>query len=208
MHSAVVAAVQSQADQVMALTTGKDGLEMWQGWGIFFRGVVQTHLGHISEGGSLMREGMMLLQATGAAAVQPSMLAYLRELVPHLMPIDKAQEFVAKTLEDAADSGASLALSELHRTMARLELVGAGRKPSRKAQLAAEQSLLKAIETAQKQKAKSFELRAAIDLARLWRERGQKAQAHQLLSNIYGWFREGFETSDLRESKALIAELS
>ncbi|MGO9454011.1 MAG: hypothetical protein ACLQDV_23610, partial [Candidatus Binataceae bacterium] len=200
-------AVQSMADKVVALTTGKD-LEMWLAWGVFFRGVVQARLGNTAEGGNLMREGMMVLRATGAAAVQPSMLAYLRELVPHLMPIDKAQEFVAKTIEDAADSGESLALSELHRTMALLKLKAGGRKPSRKVQAAAEESLLKAIDIAQQQNAKSFELRAAIDLARLWRERGQKAQAHELLSPIYSWFKEGFETSDLKEAKALIEELS
>jgi adenylate cyclase len=67
---------------------------------------------------------------------------------------------------------------------------------------------LKAIEVAQKQQAKSLELRAATSLARLWQQQGKKAEARQLLSEIYGWFTEGFDTKDLQEAKALLEELS
>lgn len=64
-----------------------------------------------------------------------------------------------------------------------------------------------AIEIAQKQHAKSLELRAATSLARLWQKQGKKQQAHQRLAEVYDWFTEGFETADLLEAKALLDEL-
>jgi predicted ATPase len=65
-----------------------------------------------------------------------------------------------------------------------------------------------AIAVARQQQAKSWELRAAISLARLWRSQGKVQQARELLAPVYGWFTEGFDTLDLKEAKALLAELS
>ena len=61
---------------------------------------------------------------------------------------------------------------------------------------------------AQQQGAKSLELRAAMSLARLWQQQGKNVEAHKLLSDIYNWFTEGFDTKDLREAKILLDELS
>ena len=71
----------------------------------------------------------------------------------------------------------------------------------------AEACFHKAIDIARKQQAKSLELRATTSLARLWQHQGKKKQAHQMLSEIYEWFTEGFDTKDLQEAKALIREL-
>ena len=57
-------------------------------------------------------------------------------------------------------------------------------------------------------KAKSWELRAAMSLARLWRDQGKVQQARELLAPVYGWFTEGFDTRDLKEAKALLDELA
>jgi predicted ATPase len=65
-----------------------------------------------------------------------------------------------------------------------------------------------AIETAREQRTKSLELRAATSLSQLWQQQGKKKDAHHLLSEIYGWFTEGFDTADLKEAKALLEELS
>ena len=63
------------------------------------------------------------------------------------------------------------------------------------------------IEIARAQDAKSFELRAALSLARLWRRRGRRTAARDMLAPVYGWFTEGFGTADLKEAKALLDEL-
>ena len=60
-----------------------------------------------------------------------------------------------------------------------------------------------ALAVARRQQAKSWELRAAMSLSRLWQQQGKRAEAHALLAPIYGWFTEGFDTADLQEAKAL-----
>src|SRR4051794_2764082 len=71
----------------------------------------------------------------------------------------------------------------------------------------ATRALKSALATARAQQARSLELRAAISLARLWARQGQRIEAHDLLAPIYGWFTEGFDTPDLQDAKALLAEL-
>jgi len=72
----------------------------------------------------------------------------------------------------------------------------------------AETCLRKAIAVAQGQGAKLWELRAATSLAQLWRNHGKRAEAHNLLAPVYGWYTEGFDTADLKDAKALLEELS
>jgi predicted ATPase len=66
----------------------------------------------------------------------------------------------------------------------------------------------RALSVARQQQAKSWELRAAMSLARLWRDQGKVQQARELLAPVYGWFTEGFDTRDLKEAKALLEELA
>ena len=68
--------------------------------------------------------------------------------------------------------------------------------------------LERALAVARKQQAKSWELRAAMSMARLWRDQGKKQQARELLAPVYGWFTEGFDTRDLKEAKVLLEELA
>jgi predicted ATPase len=72
----------------------------------------------------------------------------------------------------------------------------------------AEASFVQALEVARKQRTKSFELRAAMSMARLWRDQGKRDEARELLAPVYGWFTEGFDTLDLKEAKALLDELA
>ena len=67
---------------------------------------------------------------------------------------------------------------------------------------------MRALAVARAQQAKSFELRAATSMARLWREQGKRDEARELLAPVYGWFTEGFDTLDLKQAKALLAELA
>ena len=66
----------------------------------------------------------------------------------------------------------------------------------------------RALSVARQQQAKSWELRAAMSMARLWRDQGKRDEARELLAPVYGWFTEGFDTLDLKEAKALLDELS
>ena len=66
----------------------------------------------------------------------------------------------------------------------------------------------RALSVARQQQAKSWELRAAMSMARLWRDQGKPQQARELLTPVYGWFTEGFDTLDLKEAKALLDELA
>jgi predicted ATPase len=72
----------------------------------------------------------------------------------------------------------------------------------------AEACLHQALAIARRQQAKSWELRTAISLGRLWQRQGKRIEAYELLAPIYGWFTEGFDTADLREAKALLEALA
>ena len=72
----------------------------------------------------------------------------------------------------------------------------------------AEGHFQRALEIARAQQSRSWELRAATSLARLWRDQGRRGEAHDLLAPVHGWFTEGFDTLDLKEAKALLDELA
>jgi predicted ATPase len=79
--------------------------------------------------------------------------------------------------------------------------------PSKPDATKAEAYFERALDVARQQQAKSWELRAAMSLAQLWRDQGKPQQARELLAPVYGWFTEGFDTRDLKEAKALLEEL-
>ena len=93
--------------------------------------------------------------------------------------------------------------AEVHRTAGEIALMSA-EPDAAKAQACFE----RALAAARQQQAKSWELRAATQLARLWHNQGEPQQARELLAPVYGWFTEGFNTRDLKEAKALLDELA
>ena len=101
------------------------------------------------------------------------------------------------------DTGTDALNSELLRLRGEILLAGGDGETS-----AAERAFDAALDTARHQQAKSLELRAATSLARLWRDRGQSAEARELLAPVYGWFTEGFDTRDLIEAKAVLDALA
>jgi predicted ATPase len=102
----------------------------------------------------------------------------------------------------AEETGERYVEAEIHRLHGNL-LLAKGRDGA----AAAEACYLKALEVARGQEARSLELRAVGDLARLWAERGDRARAADLLAPVYGWFTEGFDTADLRGAKVLLDAL-
>jgi predicted ATPase len=103
----------------------------------------------------------------------------------------------------AAPGGRGDQLAEAYRLQC--ELLGRQAVPDT---AQAEACFQRALAIARHQQAKSWELRAALSLARLWRRQGKRAEAHQLLADVYGWFTEGFDTADLREARSLLDQLS
>jgi predicted ATPase len=93
--------------------------------------------------------------------------------------------------------------AEISRVAGEMELLSPGRDPAK-----AQAYFERALEIARAQQARSWELRAATSLARLWREQGRRAEALDLLAPIYGWFTEGFDTRDLKEAKAMLDALA
>jgi predicted ATPase len=102
--------------------------------------------------------------------------------------------------------------AKLYRLRGELTLRQSGvrrhRLPTPSSQTEAKACFLKAIEVARYQEAKLWELRATMSLARPWQHQGKKEEAHEVLSEIYGWFTEGFDTQDLKDAKALLEDLS
>jgi predicted ATPase len=93
--------------------------------------------------------------------------------------------------------------ADINRTAGEIALVS----PERDA-VKAQAFFERALEIARGQQARSWELRAAMSLARLWRDQGKPAEAHDLLAPVYGWFTEGFDTFDMKKAKALLEELA
>ena len=93
--------------------------------------------------------------------------------------------------------------AEVHRIAGEVALMSPDRNAA-----TAEDYFGRSLAVARQQQAKSWELRAAMSLARLWRDQGKVQQARGLLAPVYGWFTEGFDTRDLKEAKALLAELA
>jgi predicted ATPase len=109
---------------------------------------------------------------------------------------------VDKALELLQATGCRMDEPEVHRLKGELLLMQGEAEPD------AEKCFQHAIEVAQQQQARSWELRATTSLCRLWQKQGKQEQARQVLTEIYDWFTEGFDTPDLQEARALLEELS
>jgi predicted ATPase len=100
-------------------------------------------------------------------------------------------------------SGETWCEAELHRISGEIAL-----KSPEQGAVRAQTYFERALSVARQQQAKSWELRAAMSIARLWRDQGKRNKGYELLAPVYGWFTEGFDTRDLKEAKNLLDELS
>ena len=167
---------------------------------------------------------MAAWRATGAELVRPYYLALLAEAYGRVEQTEEGLTALSEALTLVNKTEERWYEAELYRLKGELTLQS-GKSTSQKGksqksevtdprplipdpQAEAEACFHKAIEIARKQQAKSLELRATMSLARLWQQQGKRAEAHTLLSEIYNWFTEGFDTKDLQEAKALLEELS
>jgi predicted ATPase len=192
-------AAKQQADAAIALCT-EHKFAYYLAWARVIRGWALAREAREDEGIMEMREALAALRATGAGLRRPYYLGILAESLGVAGQIEEASDLVASALAVAAEHGDQFFSAELHRIEG--ELLGRRSGPE-----ASETSFSQAVAIARRQKARLTELRAATSLARLWREQGRRAEAHDLLAPIYAWFTEGFDTADLKDARALLDEL-
>jgi predicted ATPase len=164
------------------------------------RGAALLGQGAVDEAIGRIREGVARWTRVGRTLLLPYGLAFLAEGLARHGDRAAALAALREGLETAGATGEHMWDAELHRLTGTVLLAENSLDEG-------QASLQQALRIAQAQQAKSLELRAARDLARLWGEQGRRAEARDLLGPVYGWFTEGFGTADLKEAKALLDEL-
>jgi class 3 adenylate cyclase/predicted ATPase len=214
-------AAQERAEATMTLST-EQGFALRLAQGTLFRGWALAEQGQGEEGIAQIRQGLVAWRATGAELDRPHFFALLAEAYGKIRQVEEGLTVLAEALAVVNKTEERFYEAELYRlkgtlTLQEASLEEVSDKPqasqnksddTTQAESEAEACFLKAIEIARKQEAKSLELRATMSLARLWQQQGKRHEAHRMLSEIYNWFTEGFDTKDLQEAKALIEELS
>jgi predicted ATPase len=193
------AALGERVGRLIAMST-EQGFAYWRALGIVYSGWVRVRDGDVAEGLCLIRSGSTAYRATGAAAWVPFHLGILARACEIAGQVGEAVALLDDALQTVERTGERLFAAELYRHKGQLLLQQGHSK-------AAEELYRKALGIAREQEAKLWELRAAVSLARLRRGQGRRAEARDLLAPVYGWFTEGFDTSDLKEAKALLGEL-
>jgi predicted ATPase len=195
-------AVNTLGEEVVALAEEKGAL-LWKGSGVIDQGYVSALTGKASDAVQMITAGIGLWRATGATAWMPLYRLHLAKAYSELDQFDEAWRNIRDAMSAIEDTKERWWEAEVNRTAGEITQLSPERDAAK-----AEEYFERALAVARQQQAKSWELRAAMSLARLWRDQGKVSQARELLAPVYGWFTEGFDTRDLKEAKALLAELA
>jgi predicted ATPase len=196
-------AVHRCAEATLSLAMAQ-GFPLWRAQGAIFRGwTLAQQAGQVQEGIVQIEQGLSALRATGTELVRPYRLALLAEAHGTLGEPEAGLTVLTEALTLAETTGERWYEPELYRLKGALLL-----QQSSDNQAEGEHCFQKALDIARNQQAKSFELRTATSLARLWCQQGKRPEAHDLLAPVYGWFTEGFDTLDLKDAKALLDDLA
>jgi predicted ATPase len=189
-------------DELVALADEK-GSAFWQAHATNARGRLLVETGGAAEAISVISSGVTAYKSTRATALLPLNMsylaiayAYLRKFNDGLRRIEEAMTMLRATRESWSEA-------EINRIAGEIAL-----KSDEPDAAKARAYFERALSVARQQQAKSWELRAAMSMAHLWRDQGKVQQARELLAPVYGWFTEGFDTRDLKEAKALLEELA
>ena len=193
-------AASEQAEASLTLAV-EQGFPYWAVRGPILRGWARTAQGRMDEGLAEMQQGLADWRATGAGLLRSYWCALLAEVYGQIGQPEAGLDLVAETLPLSDKVGERCWAAELYRLRGELLLRSVADERQ------AEACFHQALEVSRRQQARLWELRAAMSLSRLWQRQGKRDAARELLSPLYGWFTEGFETADLREAKALLAEL-
>jgi predicted ATPase len=196
------AAASAQADELVALAVEK-GAVMWKALGTLNQGLLLALTGKASDAVHMMNSGIATVRSTGTTTWMPWQLSFLASAHAQLGQFDDARHCIGEAMTMLETSGERWCEAEVNRIAGEIGLMSGELEAAR-----AEAYFERALAVSRKQQAKSWELRAAMSMARLWRDQGKRKQALELLAPIYGWFTEGFDTRDLKEAKALLGELA
>ena len=194
--------VGEHAQSLIALSTEHE-ISQWLAAGTIIDGFVRAELGGAAVAIIQIRRGLAAYEATGAHLFRPYFLsllarAYLKAGTPH-----EGLGVIGEALERVRTTGERVWEAELMRLEGELRLAASPHDVAE-----ALDCFQRAIEVARRQKARSWELRAAVSLARLLVAEGRLAEARGALATVYDWFTEGLDTTDLREAKALLDDLN
>jgi predicted ATPase len=189
------------ANELVALSE-EHRFAFFSGFGQIFQGWALAQRGQGQAAAQRIREGFAAAEATGWRSHEPGFHGLLAEALALTGAIEEGLTILAGALADAKASGARGADAELHRLRGDL----LRRLPSPE-WTEVESCFGRALAVARKHGTRGFELRAAVSLARLLRDRGRRDEAREVLAPVYGWFTEGFGAPDLREAKALLEAL-
>ena len=190
------------AQEQCALAEEKDATQ-WRVNGSLNQGALFALTGDASNAVQLITSGITALRPTGVTVGMPWWLLHLAIAHTHLGQLDDAWRYIGEAMKTIEATKERWCEAEVDRIAGEIAL----KSPEPDA-AKAEAYFERALAVARQQQAKSWELRAAMSLARLWRDQGKVQQARELLAPVYGWFTEGFDTRDLKEAKALLEELA
>jgi predicted ATPase len=186
----------------MALAS-EQGLPQWLTAGTMIRGWALAMQGRAEEGTAQIRQALAAWRAMGSGMAVSHWLVLLAEAYGQAEQAEEGLRLLAEAVVHVDNTGEHKYAAEVYGLKGELLLRQAILDAAQ-----AETCLQQALDIARRQQTKSWELRAATSLARLWQQQGKHAEARALLAPIYNWFTEGFDTADLREAKALLKELA
>jgi predicted ATPase len=202
LHCGNYAMAEAIVNDLVTLAEEKDSSH-WRAGGMLVRGWVLALTGKASDTIHTLVSGILAWRSTGSTAFVPLFLSHLATAHAELSQFDDAWRCIGDALAAIETTGERWFESEVNRLAGEI-LLKSPNMDSVKAQAHFEHALA----VARQQQAKSWELRAAMSMARLWRDQGKRDEARELLAPVYGWFTEGFDTLDLKEAKDLLDELS
>jgi predicted ATPase len=195
------AAANAIADELVALADEK-GSSYWKAQAMLARGRVFALTGKAADAIQTITSGITALGSTGATLGLPGSLSHLARAYAAVDQFDDAWRCIGEAMTTVETTKETWIEADIHRIAGDIALMS----PDPDA-VKAEAYFERALAVARQQQAKSWELRAAMSMARLWRDQGKRDEARDLLAPVYGWFTEGFDTLDLKEAKALLKEL-
>lgn len=194
---------QQHAEALIALAT-EQGFPFWHAIGTIMRGWALVAQAQAADGLAVLQQGLGVYRAIGAAVALPYYLSMLVEAYRTLHQVEKGLEVVNEALTHVERTGETYYAAELHRLHGELLLM---QSASEEHYAEAEMSFEQALGLAQRQKAKTLELRVTISLCRLWQRRANLARAQQLLEGICAWFTAERDSVDIQEAQALLEQL-